>query len=116
MGSIVDKFIGELDAQLRDRHATVVVTEAARQWLADKGYDRENGARPLARVIQAEVKKKLTDELLFGALEHGGEAQIDVKDGELVFNYRSLPPPVEGAEDDRIDTKVERKQRESAPN
>jgi ATP-dependent Clp protease ATP-binding subunit ClpA len=99
MGSIVDKFIGELDAQLKDRHATVVVTEAARAWLAEKGYDRENGARPLARVIQAELKKKLSDELLFGKLEHGGEVTVDMKNGELTFSYQSLPPPKDEGKD-----------------
>jgi ATP-dependent Clp protease ATP-binding subunit ClpA len=92
MGSIVDKFIGELDAQLKDRRATIALTEGARQWLAEKGYDRLMGARPLARVIQSEIKKTLSDELLFGKLEHGGEALIDVKDGALVFSYTSLPP------------------------
>ncbi len=92
MGSIVDKFIGELDAQLKDRRATIAITEAARQWLAEKGYDRLMGARPLARVIQSEIKKQLTDELLFGKLEHGGEALVDVKDGALTFQYTSLPP------------------------
>ena len=92
MGSIVDKFIGELDAQLKERKATIALTEAARAWLAEKGYDRDNGARPLARVIQAEIKKKISDELLFGKLEHGGEVTVDVKDGQLVFAYESLPP------------------------
>jgi len=91
--SIVDKFIGELDAQLSERKATIQVTEAGRKWLADKGYDPEMGARPLARVIQNEVKKKLTDELLFGALEHGGEVVVDVKDGELTFAFTPLPAP-----------------------
>ena len=97
MGSIVDKFIGELDAQLKDRHATIAVTDAARTWLAEKGYDRDNGARPLARVIQSDVKKKLSDELLFGKLEFGGEVTVDVKDGELSFSYKSLPPPKDEA-------------------
>jgi len=91
--SIVDKFIGELDAQLKERKATIQLTDAARQWIADKGYDPEMGARPLARVIQNEVKKKLTDELLFGKLEHGGEALVDVRDGELTFAFTSLPAP-----------------------
>ncbi len=91
--SIVDKFVGELDAQLRERKATIQVTDAARKWLADKGYDPEMGARPLARVIQNELKKRLTDELLFGKLEHGGEALVDVKDDQLVFTYTSLPAP-----------------------
>ncbi|MBI2392206.1 MAG: ATP-dependent Clp protease ATP-binding subunit ClpA [Deltaproteobacteria bacterium] len=93
VANIVDKFIGELDAQMSDRKATIQVTDAARKWLADKGYDPEMGARPLARVIQNEVKKKLTDELLFGALEHGGEALVDVKDGQLSFSFTSLPAP-----------------------
>jgi ATP-dependent Clp protease ATP-binding subunit ClpA len=93
MFSIVDKFIGELDKQLRERKATISLTDAARSWLAEKGYDKENGARPLARVIQNEIKKRLGDELLFGALEHGGEARVDVVDGELSFTYQSLPPP-----------------------
>jgi ATP-dependent Clp protease ATP-binding subunit ClpA len=93
--NIVDKFIGELDAQLKERKATIQLTESARKWIADKGYDPEMGARPLARVIQNEVKKKLTDELLFGKLEHGGEALVDVKDGELTFTFTSLPAPAE---------------------
>jgi ATP-dependent Clp protease ATP-binding subunit ClpA len=111
MSNIVDKFIGELDAQLRDRHATVVVTEAARQHLAEKGYDKENGARPLARVIQSDVKKVLSDELLFGKLEHGGEALVDFDPAEkkLVFTYKSLPSPddLEDKERDRKKSKPE---------
>jgi ATP-dependent Clp protease ATP-binding subunit ClpA len=99
MGSIVDKFIGELDAQLRERKATIQITEAARAWLAKRGYDRDNGARPLARVVQSEIKKPLGDELLFGRLEHGGEVVVDAPkgdDGELSFTYTSLPAsPIE---------------------
>jgi ATP-dependent Clp protease ATP-binding subunit ClpA len=91
MTSIVDKFVGELDAQLQERHATIVLTDAARVYLAEKGYDKENGARPLARVIRTDIKKKISDELLFGALEHGGEVTVDCKEGELVFSFRSLP-------------------------
>jgi len=94
VASIVDKFIGELDAQLRERRATIQITEPARKWLAEKGYDPEMGARPLARVIQNEVKKRLTDVLLFGELENGGEALVDVKDGELVFSYTPRPREV----------------------
>jgi ATP-dependent Clp protease ATP-binding subunit ClpA len=74
---IVDKFIGELGAQLGERKVSVVVSEAARSYLAKKGYDPMNGARPLGRVIQDEVKRPLTDELLFGALAGGGTVHVD---------------------------------------
>jgi ATP-dependent Clp protease ATP-binding subunit ClpA len=77
MGSIVDKFVKELGALLFDRNVTISVTESARAYLADKGYDPQMGARPLARVIEEEVKAKLTDAILFGELEHGGEAIVD---------------------------------------
>jgi ATP-dependent Clp protease ATP-binding subunit ClpA len=85
MGSIVDKFLLELGEQLAPRDVTMTATPAARAYLAEKGYDPDNGARPLARVIQDEIKKLLGDELLFGKLEHGGKLEIDAKDGKLVF-------------------------------
>jgi ATP-dependent Clp protease ATP-binding subunit ClpA len=83
MVQIVDKFLGETAAQLAERKVTITVTEAARSYLAKKGYDPQNGARPLGRVIQDEVKRPLTDELLFGALASGGRVTVDVE-GELV--------------------------------
>ncbi len=98
MGSIVDKFILELGALLFDRNVTIRVTDAARSVLAEKGYDPQMGARPLARVIEEEVKTKLTDAILFGALEHGGEALVDAEPavgtelGKLVFNFTAAPP------------------------
>ncbi len=87
MSSIVDKFILELGEQLAPRSVTLGVTDAARAYLAEKGYDPDNGARPLARVIQEEVKKPLGDELLFGALERGGHVAVDALDGKLVFAF-----------------------------
>lgn len=99
MGSIVDKFILELGALLFDRNVTIRVTDAARSVLAEKGYDPQMGARPLARVIEEEVKTKLTDAILFGALEHGGEALVDAEPavgtelGKLVFSFTAAPPP-----------------------
>src|SRR3546814_12202819 len=65
---VVDKFIMQLEEQLADRNVTIELTEAARDWLAEKGYDRSFGARPLGRVIQEHVKKPLAEELLFGKL------------------------------------------------
>jgi ATP-dependent Clp protease ATP-binding subunit ClpA len=91
MTSIVDKFLKELGDQLASRSVTVTATPAARAWLAEKGYDPDNGARPLGRVIQEEIKKPLGEELLFGKLEHGGHLQVDVKDGKLVFEVTSAP-------------------------
>jgi ATP-dependent Clp protease ATP-binding subunit ClpA len=93
MGSIVDKFVKELGAMLADRGVTVSVTPRARKHLGEKGYDAANGARPLARVIDNEVKKPLGDELLFGHLENGGHVEVDVVDEKITFSFTpSLAP------------------------
>ena len=84
---VVDKFIMQLEAQLGDRGVTISLTDAARQWLGQKGYDPAMGARPLSRIIQEHVKKPLAEELLFGQLVKGGAVEIDVADGKLVFAY-----------------------------
>jgi ATP-dependent Clp protease ATP-binding subunit ClpA len=83
MGSIVDKFMKELSGQLAEKHVTIEVTETARTYLAEKGYDPDFGARPLARIIQEEVKTPLGEELLFGALEKGGSVVVGVIDAEV---------------------------------
>jgi ATP-dependent Clp protease ATP-binding subunit ClpA len=94
---VVDKFVMQLEAQLGERAVTIELTEAAREWLAEKGYDRLYGARPLARVIQNEVKKPLAEELLFGKLAKGGTVRVDVEDGKAVFTFpeppKSATPP-----------------------
>ena len=92
MSSIVDKFLRELDGQLLAKHVELEVTPAARSYLAVKGYDADFGARPLARVIQEEVKRPLGEELLFGKLEHGGRVVVDVEAGDantkaVVFRF-----------------------------
>ncbi len=87
MGNIVNKFIVELEGQLADRDVTLSATPAARDWLAERGYDPDMGARPLGRVIQSEVKQRLTEELLFGSLEHGGHVAIDCVDDKLTFVF-----------------------------
>jgi ATP-dependent Clp protease ATP-binding subunit ClpA len=89
MGLIVDKFIAEVGAQLAERKVTLELSEAARTYLAEKGYDPMNGARPLARVLQDEVKRPLTDELLFGKLAGGGKVHVDVADGKVTFTFSS---------------------------
>jgi ATP-dependent Clp protease ATP-binding subunit ClpA len=91
MRMVVGKFVRELEGQLEEKNVALTVTEAARDYLADKGYDPDNGARPLARLIQDEVKRPLGEELLFGALEHGGTMTIDARDGRLLFEPVSAP-------------------------
>ncbi len=87
--NVVDKFLIELESQLEARKVNLIVSDAARRYLADRGYDIKMGARPMARVIQDEIKRVLADELLFGELSSGGEVRVDVKDGALVCHTRS---------------------------
>jgi ATP-dependent Clp protease ATP-binding subunit ClpA len=90
---VVDKFILQLEVQLADRGVTIELDEAARKWLAEKGYDRLYGARPLGRVIQENIKKPLAEELLFGALAKGGVVQVTVNEGKLAFSFAVRPAP-----------------------
>jgi ATP-dependent Clp protease ATP-binding subunit ClpA len=87
MSRVVDKFVLEVESQLAEKKVKISLTTAARAWLAEKGYDKLFGARPLARVIQTELKDKLADELLFGKLAKGGTATVDAADGALTFAY-----------------------------
>ncbi|MEQ8823716.1 MAG: ATP-dependent Clp protease ATP-binding subunit ClpA [Filomicrobium sp.] len=93
---VVEKFVFQLEAQLADRGVTIELSPEAAAWLGDKGYDEKFGARPLARVIQEHIKKPLAEELLFGALKHGGTVTVIVEkddDGEkLGFNYIAGDP------------------------
>ncbi|HYQ26671.1 MAG TPA: ATP-dependent Clp protease ATP-binding subunit ClpA [Polyangiaceae bacterium] len=90
MGRVVDKFVRELGDQLADRDVTIELSESARVYLAEKGYDKSNGARPLARLIQDEIKKPLGDELLFGQLEHGGHVIVRAENGAITFDLRGI--------------------------
>jgi ATP-dependent Clp protease ATP-binding subunit ClpA len=90
VAKVVDKFVMQLEAQLADRQVSIELSDAARDWLAKRGFDPLNGARPLARVIQEHIKKPLAEELLFGKLEKGGVVRIDVEDGKLTFAYQPL--------------------------
>ena len=87
METIVEKFILQLEAQLAERRVAITLQPEARLWLAEKGYDPVYGARPLARVIQTEVRDPLTDEILFGRLETGGTVTIGLADGKLMFDF-----------------------------
>ena len=87
METIVEKFVMQLENQLRDRKVAITLLPPARTWLARKGYDPKMGARPLGRIIQREVRDPLTDELLFGKLENGGTVTIGESDDKLTFEY-----------------------------
>ncbi len=84
---VVDKFIVELQAQLDVKGVSLEVTSAARNWLAEKGYDKAMGARPMGRLIQEQMKKPLANELLFGELVAGGVVKVDMLDDKLKFHF-----------------------------
>ena len=93
VGHVVDKFVDELKAQLADQRVTIEMGDAARAWIAQRGYDKQNGARPLARFIQEHVKKPLADELLFGRLAKGGRVTVGHDGAKLTFEFADGPPP-----------------------
>ncbi|OAI23350.1 MULTISPECIES: ATP-dependent Clp protease ATP-binding subunit ClpA [Methylomonas] len=85
VGSVVDKFIFELEAVLADKNVTLTLEPTARAWLAERGYDEKMGARPMARLIQEKIKKPLAEDLLFGRLANGGHVRIYVENEALAF-------------------------------
>ncbi len=86
---VVDKFIGQLWAQLKDKNVELELAESGRAWLANKGFDKQFGARPMARLIQSQIKEKLANEILFGALQNGGKVVVSEEGGELKLDYQS---------------------------
>ena len=86
---VVDKFIVELQAQLDKKSVNLELTSKAREWLADKGYDKAMGARPMARVIQDELKKPLANAILFGELADGGSVKVSIKDKKIHFDFET---------------------------
>ncbi len=90
--TIVEKFVLQLESQLSERKIAITLEPAARAWLAVKGYDAVYGARPLARIVQAEVRDRLTDEILFGQLEHGGTVRIGLDGDQLAFTFEAATP------------------------
>ncbi|MHC6645112.1 ATP-dependent Clp protease ATP-binding subunit ClpA [Alteromonas sp. HB246098] len=95
---VVDKFIIELQAQLDVKGVSLEVTSAARAYMAEKGYDKAMGARPMARVIKDDLKKELANELLFGELSKGGNVKVDCVDDKLTFEYSGVDAKSEEAE------------------
>ena len=88
---VVDKFIVELQAQLDAKGVSLEVSDEARDWLAEKGYDKAMGARPMARTVQENLKKPLANELLFGSLVEGGSVsvELDKEKGQLTYHFLS---------------------------
>jgi ATP-dependent Clp protease ATP-binding subunit ClpA len=89
IGHVVDKFIIELESQLEEKRVAIEVDEDARAWLAEHGFDKLMGARPMARIIQENIKRALAEELLFGRLEGGGQVSIGVADDKLSFTFEN---------------------------
>ncbi len=89
VGSVVDKFIFELEAMLSDKHVTLTLDADARLWLAENGCDAKMGARPMARLIQEKIKKPLANDLLFGKLTNGGHVRIYIEKDEVCFAIES---------------------------
>ncbi|MBL0966504.1 MAG: ATP-dependent Clp protease ATP-binding subunit ClpA [Blastomonas sp.] len=94
---VVDKFILQLELQLAEQNVHIQFDSDARGWLADKGYDKLYGARPMARLIQEKIKQPLAEELLFGKLAEGGEVHVSIKDGKPAFEMTPAPPKVKPA-------------------
>ena len=103
MGDIVDKFVAQLAASLKEKRVDMALTDAGRAWLATRGYDPAFGARPLSRVMREEVEDELASEVLFGKLASGGRVLIDAESRtaeKLVFVYGELA--VEGGAPKRL--------------
>jgi ATP-dependent Clp protease ATP-binding subunit ClpA len=89
MKKVVDKFIKELNEQLAVKKVSLSISPEVRTWLAEEGHDPRYGARPLARVIQTQIKDTLSDQILFGELANGGHVSVDRQGGQLHFHYGS---------------------------
>jgi ATP-dependent Clp protease ATP-binding subunit ClpA len=117
VSKVVDKFVMQLDAQLAERNVTIQLTDEARDWLVEHGYDETMGARPMGRLIQTTIKTQLADDVLFGRLKHGGAVKVVVeeKDGKKVIGFefpegKVTPKP----EKDVADAKKAREKRSVA--
>ena len=86
---VVDKFMARLENQLAEKKVLLTITDTARHYLAQHGYDPKNGARPMEKLIQEKIARPLADEVLFGKLEKGGVVELDCKDDQLDFQYQA---------------------------
>ncbi len=117
IGQVVEKFVLQLEAQLADRGVTIELSDDAKKWLIDRGYDEQMGARPMARVIQESVKKPLADEVLFGKLKDGGHVRVVIGEEEgkpaLAFEYPQGPVTPKPEKDVAKSGKTSRKAKKS---
>ena len=88
---VVDKFLMELQVQLDSKNVVLFVDDEVKTYLAAKGYDDKMGARPMARLIQEDIKKPLAEEILFGSLSNGGEVHVNLREGEISFDFDEVP-------------------------
>jgi ATP-dependent Clp protease ATP-binding subunit ClpA len=100
---VVDKFVLELEAQLDDKHVSVELDLAAREWLGKHGHDPAMGARPMARLIQEKIKKPLAEELLFGKLANGGHVKVTANESGLSFTIEPATPKVPARAEDSME-------------
>ena len=107
VAQVVEKFVMQLEAQLADRNVTIELSSGAKEWLAERGFDRLYGARPLARVIQEYIKKPLAEELLFGRLVKGGAVKVTLKDNKLDFEFAAVAVPALPKPDDEAEREPE---------
>lgn len=91
---IVDKFMGELNSQVKEKNIEIVLESLSREWLADRGFDRKMGARPLGRLIDTKIKSPLSRRMLFGDLKEGGRVSVSVNNDDLEFTITELPKPL----------------------
>jgi ATP-dependent Clp protease ATP-binding subunit ClpA len=94
MMKIVGKFLLELKNMVVDKNIAINITDSALDYLVDTGFDPKNGARPLQRVIDKDIKRPLSKLLLFGSLKNGGTVTVDVKDAELVLDTETAKETV----------------------
>ena len=99
---VVDKLVAELEDQLYARRVSISLGDGARKWLAKNGYNRRFGARPMARLIDLEIRRKLADEILFGELQEGGTVAVDAKDDQLTFSFESHKTPVKTKKPEKV--------------
>lgn len=95
---VVDKFLIALEVDLEKKNVTMTVEDSARAWLAEQGYDRKNGARPMERLIKEKIRQPLADELLFGSLQLGGCVTVLDKEGKLEIVTKEADPPIQQRE------------------